>query len=423
MWSVRLVAYTAQEDVAHVGSSVTNVIYVTRNGLLEPLGQSQVLAYLRGLSTDYKITLITQEKKEDWEDSERMGKASAECERLGINWIPKPFWATPSSIAPFLDLMRMSWLLLLEVRRQRAILIHARSYLPASAASIVGWITGVPFIFDMRALWPEELITAGRLKRGSLPHKILTLAERVCLRRAGAVVSLTHAAVEHLEAAYPAFFPDQTVEVIPTCADLDRFRPAKTAPKSRTIGCLGTVLSGWFRLDMLSAFLNHAALQDPDLLVQLTTKDNQGDVRTAVDAKKLLGPRLKIEAAAPEDVPEILQNQMASVMFFSAGLGKLGSSPTRMAEVLGCGLPVVTNAGVGDVARIIQDHKVGVIVRGTAPEDMDMAFQELQLLLGDPTLAKRCRTTAEELFSLEAGTKAFGSLYAKLTSEKRACAA
>jgi len=37
-------------------------LYLTRNGLLEPLGQSQVIAYLRGLSQNYKITLITYEK-------------------------------------------------------------------------------------------------------------------------------------------------------------------------------------------------------------------------------------------------------------------------------------------------------------------------------------------------------------------------
>ena len=43
-------------------------LYLTRNGLLEPLGQSQVMAYLRGLSYKHSITLITYEKPKDWED-------------------------------------------------------------------------------------------------------------------------------------------------------------------------------------------------------------------------------------------------------------------------------------------------------------------------------------------------------------------
>ena len=51
---------------------MTPTLYLTRNGLLEPLGQSQVLAYLRGLSRDYQITLITYEKDDDRADAARM---------------------------------------------------------------------------------------------------------------------------------------------------------------------------------------------------------------------------------------------------------------------------------------------------------------------------------------------------------------
>ena len=43
-----------------------NATYLTRNGLLEPLGQSQVMAYLRGLSNKHSI-IITYEKPKDWE--------------------------------------------------------------------------------------------------------------------------------------------------------------------------------------------------------------------------------------------------------------------------------------------------------------------------------------------------------------------
>ena len=41
------------------------ILYLTRNGLMEPLGRSQVLPYLVNLSTTYKIIVISSEKKED----------------------------------------------------------------------------------------------------------------------------------------------------------------------------------------------------------------------------------------------------------------------------------------------------------------------------------------------------------------------
>jgi len=398
---------------------MTPTIYLTRNGLLEPLGQSQVLAYLRGLSRDYRITLITYEKDEDWADQPSVARQREECARLGIRWLPQRFRPRPKVIAPALSMLRMVWLVRREVRGQGARLIHARSYIPAAVAMIVSRLTGVPFIFDMRALWPEELITAGRLRRGSFMHRAIITAERACLRRAGAVVSLTHAAVDHLGRVYPGDMADQRVSVIPTCADLDRFVPAGQAPARQVIGCLGTVLSGWFRLDWLASFLSMAARQDDSAVFELTTRDDPARVRATLDPKGRLSDRLRIAPSAPDDVQKVLQAQTASVMFFTDGLSKLGSSPTRMAEILGCGLPVVANEGVGDVARIIRAYRVGVLAEGPEPEDMATAWSELMALLKDPELPSRCRKAAEEVFSLESGTAAYARLYEQVLEGER----
>lgn len=391
-------------------------LYLTRNGLLEPLGQSQVLAYLRGLSRDYRITLITYEKESDWADTARVTRQRAECAALGIDWQPQRFMPWPPVLAPALSMLRMVWLTARHARASGARLIHARSYIPAAVALAVSRLTGVPFLFDMRALWPEELITAGRLARGSWLHRAMVAAERACLGRAAGVVSLTHAAVDHLNRLYPAEMAGQRVAVIPTCADLDRFVPAAAPPEGRVYGCLGTLLSGWFRLDWLAAFIAAAAARDPAARFALTTRDDPAALRAAIDPDGRLGPRLTIAPSAPDRVQEVLWQQTASVMFFTDGLGKLGSSPTRMAEILGCGLPVVANDGVGDVARIIRDHRVGVLATGPDSAAMTAAFDDLTTLLHDPDLPRRCRHAAEAVFSLSGGTADYAALYASIVS-------
>jgi len=398
---------------------MTPTLYLTRNGLLEPLGQSQVFSYLRGLSQEHHITLITYEKDEDWADTQRVVNLRVECEGLGIRWLPQRFRPRPKLIAPAISMVRMMWIVAREVRRQRVRLIHARSYIPAAVALVVSRLTGVPFLFDMRALWPEELITAGRLRRGSMLHKAMVVSERACLRQAGGVVSLTHAAVEHLRHMYPEDLAGQTLAVIPTCADLDRFVPASRPSAQRVIGCLGTVMSGWFRLDWLAAFLAVAAKRDPELRFELTTRDDPEQVHTALGVDAKLQSCLSIAPSPSERVHEVLQGQMASVMFFTQGLSKLGSSPTRMAEILGCGLPVVANEGVGDVAQIIRAHRVGVLISGPSESEMNAAWDELEQLLKDPELGVRCRKAAEEYFSLEAGTAAYLGLYKQILSKSK----
>ena len=390
---------------------MTPTLYLTRNGLLEPLGQSQVMGYLKGLSHDHQITLITFEKPEDLADTQAMAKAEADCKAHGIVWRQKSFHHLPKLLAPAWSMFEMFWSALQAARRGDAELIHARSYLPAAAAWAVNRLTGTPFIFDMRALWLEELITAGRLQRGSIVHKVLTRLKKVCLRDAAAVVSLTDAAVRYLQDQYPTELQGQHITVIPTCADLQRFKRSDKPPSERVYGCVGTVLSGWFLMDWLAALFNTVAQNDPEARFEVVTRDDAEKVRAVLDIDGKLGDRLSIFPSASERVHEALQKQAMSVMFFTSGTSKLGSAPTRLGEALGCGIPVVANEGVGDVANIIRRYGVGVIVKDGSGASMTAALAELETLRSNPDLPSRCRKAAEEVFSLEAGTEAYRKLY------------
>lgn len=406
-----------QKIADDIQETVTPVLYITRNGLCEPLGQSQVLAYVRGLSKDYAFTLISFEKAEHLADTALMKRIRDLCTNHDIRWFPQRFRYHPPVLAPALSMLQFFWLSLREVRRGNASLIHARSYIPAAVALLVNRLTGTPFIFDMRALWPEELITAGRLRRGSLLHRAIVWAERVCLRHAAGVVSLTHAAVDHLKSIYPKEIEDQRIVVIPTCADLDRFVPGEQPTSGpRVYACVGTVLSGWFRLDWLKAFFRAAAI-DPQARFEVVTHDQNDQVRAALGDDPDLQSRLAIFPKAPHLVHEAVQAHSVSVMFFTEGLSKLGSSPTRMGEALGCGIPVVANAGVGDVARIISDYRVGVLVTDKEASAMAAALADLDELMQDPDLSQRCRKAAEEVFSLNAGTAAYNLLYRDILAQ------
>jgi glycosyltransferase involved in cell wall biosynthesis len=396
-----------------------NILYLTRNGLLEPLGQSQIWPYLRELSREYAITLISYEKSYDLLNQPAIYRMRYQCAIFGIRWIPLKFYSHPRPWAPALSIFQLALVALWQCRRcDRPQLVHARSYVPAAIALLLHRLLSIPFIFDMRALWPEEMITAGRLQHGSLLHRGLILLERCCLQEAGAVVSLTHAAVDYLRVRYHRELTGRQIAVIPTCADLQRFQFAELHPvPPLVIGCIGTVLSGWFLIDWLCSFFEAIADSDLTARLELISRDPPDAILAALRPSSTWASRLSIRAATPAEMPGIIKQHTASVMFFTGGLSKLGSCPTRMAEVLGCGRPVVVNAGVGDVAEIVRSRNIGVLADKNKRSSMEACVDKLFTLLKDPQLTRRCRLAAEDLFSLESGTAAYQELYADLIDD------
>ena len=392
------------------------VLYITRNGLLEPLGQSQVMPYLRGLSSYYKISLITFEKEKDINNSDRFERLKKECQSLGICWYPQYYRYHPTLIGSAWSMIKFLTLCLKVVRKDGIKLIHARSYLPAAVAWIVYKVTKVPFIFDMRALWPEELITSSRINRDSFLHKIIILIERLCLRDATNVVTLTNASVKYLNKKYSKELKNKELVVIPTCVDLNKFRMClydkSQENKALVHGCIGTVLSGWFDIKWLSIWFNKLAEIDQNSTFEIISQDDSKVIRSLVDSNNVLGARLKIYSCLPQDIPNAIKNHSISTMFYKGGeVSELGRSPTRLAEVLACGMPVVVNRGVGDVVDVVTQNRVGIVLDGVDASSISDAVDNLNSLYLDKEIHKRCRDTAEKIFSLEFGIENYRKVY------------
>ena len=62
------------------------ILFISPDGMLEPLGDSQVLKYLEKLSKNFAITLISFEKIEDLRRKERLQHIQDRCLKCNIDW-------------------------------------------------------------------------------------------------------------------------------------------------------------------------------------------------------------------------------------------------------------------------------------------------------------------------------------------------
>lgn len=393
------------------------VLYLTYNGLTEPLGRRQVLPYILGLARrGWPFTVVSFEKPET-ADEEARRQVRAALDAADIEWIPKRYHKRPSLGATGFD---VSVGIATGLARSREFaLIHARSTVPAVMAETVSALGRIPWIFDVRGLMAEEYVDGGHWPRDGYLYRLTSGFEGRLLRRASGRVFLTERIREEL-ARRPGWL-DKPTAVIPCAAELDAFastRDAGRAVRSRLDLGDGPVLTysgslgSWYRLREMLDFYEVAAGEIEGLSLLIVTPSEK-EARQAVAAHPLVS-RIRVARARPEEVPAYLAAAEAGLCFLGDHHSKNASSPTKYGEYLAAGLAVITNPWTGDAARL-GGERAWILVDGFSREAYVAAARELRARLQEPeSLREAARDLARREFSLEEAVGRYDALYRRV---------
>lgn len=394
------------------------ILYISYDGMLEPLGQSQVVAYLEKLAAGRRIHLVSFEKAADWADVARRGAMRARLGTAGIAWHPMRYHKSPSAPATAFDIAAGSAKAVALARRHRLGIVHARSYVPALMALAVKRLSGAKFLFDMRGLWADERVDGGLWPAGGRLYRIAKGLERKFLLAADHVVTLTHASEAEIRRFPFLAGKAPPISVIPTCADLDRFTiqgPPQREPF--VLGYIGGV-GTWYLLDEMLACFRLLKEQRPDARLLFVNRNEHELIRSRAAAAGIDLADVEITVADHQDMPAQIARMSAGMALIKPAFSKVASAPTKLAEYLGCGVPALGNAGVGDMVDILEGRRVGVALKGFATTELADGATRLLALLAELDLRGRCRAVALDLFSLDGGVSAYAAIYDRLAAAR-----
>lgn len=388
-------------------------LYVCYFGLREPLVQTQVLPYLRQLrSENLQVSLLTFEPRlhKSWTTGE-IAKQRAGLKAEGISWHYLKYHKTPSLPATLYDMAVGAWTIKRIMRREGVSVLHARNHVPAVMCAVARTFNGGQLVFDIRGFMPEEYTDAGVWPENGYLYRGLKRVERYLLRVSDAFVLLT-------EKARDIVFPGcsdsdslgRPIEVIPCCVDFARFETVEQTSREslraelnlthrRVIVYLGS-FGGWYMSDEMTEFLAAAHKQDPTTFSMILT---QSPRQMVVDRLASLGIETRnilVTQVTPDEVPRYLKTADIAISFIKPCYSKQSSSPTKIAEYLASGLPVVCNAGVGDLDKLIEENHVGTLLREFSAPAYLKALEEIEIMRGDVTLTERLRGVARQEFDL-----------------------
>jgi glycosyltransferase involved in cell wall biosynthesis len=401
-------------------------LYISYDGLTDPLGQSQVLPYLEGLSAKgIHFHIISFEKNDRFNQLKET--IENRCREACITWIPLMYTKNPPLISTVLDLRKMQKQAFKLHSENCFDVVHCRSDLPALIGSKLQK-KGVKFIFDMRGFWANERVEG---KIWNLKNPIFKWAynyfkkkELTFFREADAVISLTNNGKSEILSWKELKEKPPHIEVIPCCVDLDKFDPNKIEDSEIVkvkkqlkidganfilgyVGSIGT----WYMLDEMLDF--YCAIREryetPRFL--FVSGESESFLKQKATEKGIPKEEIVVKSVPHSSVPLYLSVFDFSVFFIRPTFSKKASSPTKQGELMALGIPIICNAGVGDTDAIVEKYNAGKII-STLNEE---SYSDTPLGLNAYNVSS-IRQGAEDVYSLEEGVKKYYRVYESVTT-------
>src|SRR5690242_19746254 len=327
-----------------MGLEGRRVLFISYNGMLEPLGQSQVIPYLRELAKrGVRVTLLSFERARAFEP-----EGKAECEQLRqklesqrIEWHWLRYHQRPSVPATFYDVLAGIRKATALIRSKQIEMVHARGHIPAAIALALKRRLGTKMIFDLRGLMAEEYVDAQHWREGSIPYRITKATERRILAATDGIVTLTERVWPVIKEWDGLRGRDVQHEVIPCCVDLSlfKFSEEERARRRAELGVDGRLVIvysgsfvGWYSTEKMADFFASFRKRNRNVHFLWLTTGSHDRVRELMASRGIESGDFSVLSVASTLVPSYLAAADAGLAFAKSGMSRLARSPTKNGE-------------------------------------------------------------------------------------------
>lgn len=263
----------------------------------------------------------------------------------------------------------------------------------ACAAFVVGLYKRVPYVFELRDLWPESIRAVGAMRESFVLRRLERL-ELFLYRKAAAIVSVTNAFRDNL---IRRGIDGSKISVVTNGVDIIRFQPRpKDEELSSQLGLGGKFVAGYIgthgMAHGLETLLDAAALMrempDGDDYRILLLGDGASKPALMARAREMnLTNVVFLESVPKEEVVRYWSLLDVAVIHLRKTELFMTVIPSKLFECMGMGLPVLHGVA-GESAGIVEREGVGIVFE---PENAAALCAGLAQLRHDAELYRSCR--------------------------------
>ena len=404
-----------------------NILFISYDGMTDPLGQSQVIPYLIGLTRyGYQFTILSCEKQE------RFTLHKTEVEDLlkpySIKWVSILYHKQPPVFSSIYDVYQLKKKAKQLHAKEKFDMVHTRPGIPALIGLWVKKKLGIKFLNDIREFYADSRFDGGMWNDKIFFYKkiyqFFKQKENEEIESSDGIVCLTHAA-EKIIRQWPQYKKQIPLKVIPCSVDMNLFDPDKIDPAKKVkfknelkindddfiISYLGSIGS-WYLTDYMMQFFKIINDKIPGAKFLFISPNKHEIIADVANRMRLPENKIIVKNAKRNDVPALLSFSEFSVFFIKSCYSKQSSSPTKHGEIMAMGIPVITNEGVGDVADIVATTHSGLLLKELNEKEFKVVADKIAQ---ETTIDKSIiRNAAMEYYNLENAIKKYAEIYKEI---------
>ena len=390
--------------------------------MTDSLGQSQVIPYLKFLSKEYDVHIISFEKPNN---KHLVSKVELILKSNNINWTPITYSKYPIILSTLWDVYKLRTAINKQISKG-VDLIHCRSYITTLVALELRKKYKIPFIFDMRGFWADERVDGKIWSLNNFIYKNIykyfKSKEKEFLQYSDYTISLTENGKKEIESW--KLLNQSKIKVIPCCTDETLFQTnniknvrselgfSKDDFIVSYIGSIGT----WYMLDEMLDFFKCLQIKKPNAKFFFITKDNPRLILEKVKSKKIDPKCIKIKPSSREMMPSYIGASNFSIFFILPVFSKKASSPTKMGEIMNLGIPIICNSGVGDVDEIMGKSMPELLVKDFSNKEYKRVI-DLIINKNYKPNQESITETSQNYYSLKKGVEKYKAVYKSILKE------
>lgn len=265
-------------------------------------------------------------------------------------------------------------------------------FFTACAAYVVSRLKGIPFVFELRDIWPESIKAVGAMQE-SAAIRFLEQVEMFLYRKAARIVSVTESFRRTL---IKRGIDGEKIKVVTNGVDIARFQlMAKDSALVERLGLQGKFVAGYIgthgmahALETILAAADRLQREGDDTVRFILLGDGARKPVLQEQAQAMgLRNVLFVDSVGKADVARYWSLLDVSVIHLKKTELFTTVIPSKLFEGMGMGIPVLHGVA-GESAEIVEKEGAGLVFE---PENVDALLDGLRRFRDDVDYYRKCR--------------------------------